>query len=65
MDVMAIILTRYFVSGFAKNNRGETISSSMSWIHEVKQPIITSNLLMENSVGKTTNFLVVSIYKMV
>ncbi|MGE7837067.1 sensor histidine kinase [Viridibacillus arvi] len=30
----------------------------MSWIHEVKLPIAASHLLMENSAGKTTDFLV-------
>ena len=30
----------------------------MSWIHEVKLPIAASHLLMENSTGKTMDFLV-------
>ncbi|MFJ7983529.1 sensor histidine kinase [Lysinibacillus xylanilyticus] len=30
----------------------------MSWIHEVKLPIAASHLLMDNSAGKTTDFLV-------
>ncbi|MFJ7737692.1 sensor histidine kinase [Lysinibacillus sp. NPDC097287] len=30
----------------------------MSWIHEVKLPIAASHLVMENSAGKTTDFLV-------
>ncbi|MBH5319571.1 sensor histidine kinase [Paenibacillus sp. GSMTC-2017] len=30
----------------------------MSWIHEVKLPIAASSLLMENSAGKTVDFLV-------
>ncbi|MBJ7995898.1 sensor histidine kinase [Bacillus mycoides] len=30
----------------------------MSWIHEVKLPIAASSLLMENSTGKTVDFLV-------
>ncbi|OSX89737.1 Phosphate regulon sensor protein PhoR (SphS) [Bacillus mycoides] len=30
----------------------------MSWVHEVKLPIAASNLLIENSTGKTVDFLV-------